>query len=96
MRKIAFCRTSYRKISSNTRQARRRKLWIRPVRTSAWWDNFVSQTVLAEEWKENFRICRTCLLKLSEELRTYIEGNSTRMRPTVDVVRKVACTLYYL
>ena len=39
---------------------------------------------------------RTSLLKLSEELRPYIAGIATRMRQPVDVVKKVACTLYYL
>ena len=52
---------------------------------------FVSQTVVPEEWKENFRMSRPFLLKLSEELRPYIEGKSTRMRQPVDVVKKVTC-----
>ncbi|XP_044170448.1 uncharacterized protein LOC122954468 [Acropora millepora] len=39
---------------------------------------------------------RSSVLKLSEELRPYIEGKATRMRQPVDVVKKVACTLYYL
>ena len=39
---------------------------------------------------------RYSVLKLSEELRPYIEGKATRMRQPVDVVKKVACTLYYL
>ena len=47
--------------------------------------NFVSQTVVPEEWKENFRISRPSLLKLSEELRPYMEGKSTRMMQPVDV-----------
>ena len=56
MRDIAFSKTSYRRFGSNTRLARARRFWIRPGRTSAWWDNFVSQTVVPEEWKENFRM----------------------------------------
>ena len=80
MRDIAFSRTSYRRFGSNARQARVKRLWIRPGRTSAWWDNFVSQTVVLEEWKENFRMFRPSLLKLSEELRQYIEGKSTSQR----------------
>ena len=91
MRHIAFSRTSYRRFGSNTRLARARRFWIRPGRTSAWWDNFVSQTVVPEEWKENFRMSRPFLLKLSEELRLYIEGKWTRMRQPVDVVKRVAC-----
>ena len=39
---------------------------------------------------------RSSVLKLSEELRPYIEGKATRMKQPVDVVKKVACTLYYL
>ena len=53
---IAFSRTSYRRFGSNTRLARARRFWIRPGRTSAWWDNFVSQTVVPEEWKKNLRL----------------------------------------
>ena len=77
MRDIAFSRTSYRRFGSNTRLARAKRFWIRPGRTSAWWGNFVSQTVVPEEWKENFRMSRPSLLKLSEELRPYIERKST-------------------
>ena len=80
MRDIAFSRTSYRRFGSNTQLARARRFWIRPSRTSVWWDNFVSQTVVPEEWKENSKMTRPSLLKLSEELRPYIEGKSTSQR----------------
>lgn len=73
-----------------------RRFWTRPGRTSAWWDNFVHEVVIPEEWLENFRMSRRSLLNLSELLRPHIEGESTRMRSPVDVVKKVACTLYYL
>ena len=72
MRDIAFSRTSYRRFGSNTRLARARRFWIRLGRTSAWWDNFVSQTVVPEECWENFRMSRPSLLKLKEEVRPYI------------------------
>ena len=42
-------------------ERRKRRFWIRPGRTSAWWDGFVSEIVLPEEWRENFRMSRTCL-----------------------------------
>ena len=80
----------------NRLNCRPRRFWIRPGRTSAWWENFVNEVVLPEEWKENFRMSRTSLLNLSEELRPYIAGITTRMRQPVNVVKKVACTLYYL
>ena len=74
----------------------RRRFWRRPGRTSAWWDNFINGTMIEEEWRENFRMSKTSLLKLAEELRPYIEGKETIMRSPVDVVKQVALTLYYL
>ena len=58
-----------------------RRFWVRPGRTSAWWDNFVNQIVIAEEWRENFRISRGSLYELANELRPYIEGKTTVMNP---------------
>ena len=78
------------------RQPRPRRLWVRPGRTSAWWDNFVSQTVVEEEWRENFRMSRSSLYKLADQLRPYIEGKTTNMRAPIEVVKQVAVTLYYL
>ena len=74
----------------------RRRFWTRPGRTSAWWDNFINGTMIKEKWRENFRMSKTSLLKLAEELRLYIEGKETIMRSSVDVVKQVASTLYYL
>ena len=51
------------------RQAKLRRYWTRPGRTSAWWDNFVVQVIIREEWKENFRMGRASLYLLAEELR---------------------------
>ena len=33
-----------------------RRFWTRPGRTSAWWDNFIHEVVIPEEWLENFRM----------------------------------------
>lgn len=30
--------------------------WVRPGRTSKWWDNFLAGDVVDEEWKLNFRM----------------------------------------
>ena len=79
------------------RKARRpRRFWVRPGRTTAWWDNFVDGVVVEEEWKENFRMCRANFYKLCDELRLYIERQETVMRSPVDVERQVAMTLYYM
>ena len=75
MRDIAFSRTSYRRFGSNTRLARARGFWIRPERTSAWWNNFVSENVVPEEWKKNFRM-------LSQRIRgvlVWTVGNAMKM-----------------
>ena len=73
-----------------------RRFWTRPGRTSAWLDNFASQTVVEEEWKENFRMNRSSFLLLCEELRPFVQKKATNMRLPVDVERQVASTLYYL
>uniref|UniRef100_A0A3B3D670 DDE Tnp4 domain-containing protein n=1 Tax=Oryzias melastigma TaxID=30732 RepID=A0A3B3D670_ORYME len=79
-----------------TRERRRRRFWVRPGRTASWWENFELEVILPDEWRENFRMSRLSLLSLSELLRAHIEGQTTVMRSPVDVVKKVACTLYYL
>ena len=78
------------------RRRRTRRVWIRPGRTSLWWDNFVQGEVDDRAWRENFRMSKDSLVALSEELRPYIEGETTNMRAPVGVLKKVACTLYYL
>ena len=47
-------------------------------------------------WRENFRMSKDALIALSEELRPYIEGETTNMRAPVGVLKKLDCTLYYL
>ena len=78
------------------RLRRRRQVWTRPGRTSLWWDKFVEGEVDDHAWRENFRMSKDALVALSEELRPYIEGQTTNMRAPVDVLKKVASTLYYL
>ena len=78
------------------RERKERRFWTRPGRTSTWCNNFVDQVVISEEWKENFRVSRDSLYNLAEELRPYIQRKATNMRSPVGVVKKVACTLYYL
>ena len=51
---------------------------------------------MEEEWRENFRMSRTSLYVLAVKLRSYIEEEKTRMRSSINVVKKVAITLYYL
>ena len=67
---------------------------MRPGRPSAWWDNFINGTMIEEEWRENFRMSKTSLLRLAEELRPYIEREETIMRSPVDIVKQVALTLH--
>ena len=53
--------------------ARPRRFWVRPGRTSAG-GTFFSQTVVPEEWREDFRMSRESMNSKAEELRPYIEG----------------------
>ena len=58
--------------------ARPRRFWVRPGRTSAWWDNFASQTVVPEEWRENLRMSRESVNSLAEELKQHYHEGSSR------------------
>ena len=66
-----------------------RKYWIRPGRSKEWWNGFIKDEVLPDEWKESFYI-------LSDELQPYIMKNTTQMRKPIDVEKQVAVVLYYL
>ena len=46
---------------SKAKSRRKRLHWTRPGRTSAWWDNFITDQVVPEEWKENFRMSKEIL-----------------------------------
>lgn len=72
-----------------------RRSWSRPGRTRTWWDNFVNDVVVPEEWRENFRMTKTSFLKLCEELRPHIQRQSTVMRSPIEMERQVAATIYY-
>ena len=50
--------------------------WHLKERTSAWWDNFVSETVVEEEWWENFRMSRKSLYRLAHQLRVNAGGRA--------------------
>ena len=56
---------------------------------NAWWDNFITQRVTAEEWRENFRMNHETFLKLCYNLRPSLEGQATRMRMPLSVEKQV-------
>ena len=97
-RRLALTFVSSKSIRSTriSRARRARRFWVRPGRTSIWWQNFVHNVVLAEEWKENFRMSQESFLQLSSLLRPFIERKVTSARAPVDVETQVAVTLYYL
>ena len=75
---------------------REQRFWIRPGRSTIWWDNFLNNAVLLEEWRENFRMSKESFLILCDELRPYIEKKCTKMREPISVEKQIALTLYYL
>ena len=72
----------------------KRKHWVRPGRTSLWWDNFVNNIVVADEWRENFprRISWNSVTRSD----LFYRSNLHIMRSSIDVEKQVAITLYYL
>ena len=81
-----------------TKKRRRcnRRFWERPGRTSAWWDNFVNDVVVPEEWRENFRMSEESFMKLCALLRPYLERKVTHIRFPISAEKQLAVTLYYL
>ena len=73
-RLFSFERTFQWKI----RRHGQRTCWVRPGRTSAWWDNFENDIVLPVEWRENFRMGKENFCKLCDELAPYLERQRTR------------------
>ena len=78
------------------RPRRRKKFWIRPGRTSLWWDNIWKNKTVDEEWHENFRMSRDNFLKLCQQLRPFLIKQVTRFRKPIEVEKQLAITLYYL
>ena len=75
---------------------KRRRFWIRPGRTSAWWDNLFNGVMVEEEWKENLRMSRESFNELCDLLGPYIEQQTTHMRRPITVETQVAILLYYI
>ena len=73
-----------------------RHCWIYPGRTAIWWENLLNVVSPEHEWKTNFRMCRANFMALCEELRPYIEKQTTRVRQPISVETPVGITLYYL
>ena len=80
----------------NARRNPKRRFWIRPGRTDGWWQNFVDNVVVPEEWRENFRMSKNSFLLLCNKLRPFLEKQTTNMRQSISVEKKIAVTLYYL
>ena len=78
------------------KKRKRKRFWVRPGRTSTWWDNFLNGSMLEEEWRENFRMSRVSFFELCSLLGSYIERQATHMRSPISVETQVAVVLYYL
>ena len=73
-----------------------RRFWRQPGRTNAWWQNFLSNCVVPEEWHENFRMTQDSFRLLCQELRPYLEKQITHLHKPLSVETQVAIILYYL
>ncbi len=56
----------------------------------------MNDVMVRQERKENFRMNKENFMKLCDELRPYIQKNSTNMRSAISVEKQVAVTLYFL
>ena len=87
---------------SNTRKRYKKKhiflklFWIRFAQTSLWWDKFLQDKVISEDWRENHRMSKNSFYKLCDLLAPFISKNTTYMRQPISPETQVAATLYYL
>ena len=44
------------------KRERKKRFWIRPERTSAWWNGFVGEVAVPEEWRENFNMSQVSMI----------------------------------
>ena len=89
--------TTSQKAERKVRKKRRPKqFWIRPGRTGKWWQNFLDNIVVTEEWIENFRLSKETFTEICDELRHVLTKSDTPMRKAIAVETQVAITLYYL
>ena len=61
--------TSSQKGAKKMRKKRKpKRFWTRPGRTGIWWQNFLDNVVILEEWIENFRLSKETFIELCDEL----------------------------
>ena len=87
---------AYKLLKNSSKKRRPRRFWERPGRVGCWWDNFINDVVIPEEWVENFRMSKDSFMSLCYELKPYIEKEVTRLRLPIPFTKRVAITLYYL
>ena len=73
-----------------------KRFWTRPGRTSAWWDAFIENVVLPEEWRENFRMSKELFTNLVAELKPFIQRQATKMRKPISPEKQLGITLIIL
>ena len=70
--------------------------WVRPIRSSEWWEQIVLSAYDHHDWIENFRVTQAMFKYLCDQLRLLISKQDTRMRPSITTERRVAITLWVL
>ena len=95
-RSTAHIQRVHKLLKTSSIKRRPRQFWEKPSRVGIWWDNFINNVVVPEEWVENFRMSKDSFMSLCYELKPYIEKNATRLRVPIPFRKRVAITIYYL
>ena len=56
----------------------------------------VNNTVMWDEWRENFQMSKESFMKLCDKVKPFLQKQSPNMRSAIDVEKQLAVTLYYL
>lgn len=73
----------------------RRRMWNKQ-RSKEWWNNVVGGVYGVSWWRENLRMSRETFTILCDELRPYLERQTTCFRESVSVEARVAVTIWRL
>ena len=69
--------SSQKGVKKKRKKRKPKRFWTRPGRTGKWWQNFLDNVVILEEWIENFRLSKETFTELCDDLRPFLTKSDT-------------------
>ena len=78
--------------TQNGKKGKRRS----PAYFWVWWNDFMNGNMIPKEQKENFKMSKTFILHLCEELGPYIQNQTTQLRRSIPVEKQAKQPLPFI